>query len=715
MNMIARPPVFGDEPLEDLVLEEQRCDETEILETIDPDDCDSDTSGDGRLVFPDGHGFGAIGLAEQNTDGPFDFGDRRDYSRDAPEELSEFEKEQILAAVDAIGGEREADDVQEQDVLLPNEIAAATETLSPRSEGSFNSPSIQHSVPQVSFTGLPAGFSVRPDGIYVVVASKKADDDLVKECLCSPVRVIDRFRQPDAKGYGRRIAVTNPDRGESLIPVLDHDLENAGKKNLSTFVDLGLRFGKVKRARETVLDLLRRWNPDKLLLSSDRLGWADASCEAFVLGDGRILGNPDVVSLNTESSAVADAICNRGTLADWKKEVAAYCIGNPLMTTVVSLAFVGSLLEVLGRNGGGLHLRGGSSKGKTTLQQAAAMVWGSPDLVQSWRTTDNALEVAAVSANGMLLVLDELGEVSGQALHAAAYMLANGKGKARLGALGRQTAIRKWKVALVSSGEIGIAEKIAEGGKRVKAGQEVRMIDVVADAGNHGAFDTLHGCADGAAFAKMITRASRENHGCAGPAFVEWLLKNREEVADEVRSISKRFTITVEKVYQPPNDGVTGRTLDWFALVAAAGDLATRAGLTGWPALETAGAVADTFGAWLDSRTPDDLGAVDRVRTYLAANSVAFVVVAKSDGTAVSSIGWQDNGFFYIPKQTWSAIHNGISAVIAARELERAGHLVRGDDGNLMSKLSSTILGRPRAYAIRKSILGKNSVSGQAE
>lgn len=88
--------------------------------------------------------------------------------------------------------------------------------------------------------------------------------------------------------------------------------------------------------------------------------------------------------------------------------------------------------------------------------------------MQSWRTTDNALEVAAFSANGMLLVLDELGKVSGQALHSAAYMLANGKGKGRLGVLRRQIPTRSWKLALLSSGEIGIAEKIAEGGKRVQ-------------------------------------------------------------------------------------------------------------------------------------------------------------------------------------------------------------------------------------------------------
>ena len=170
-------------------------------------------------------------------------------------------------------------------------------------------------------------------------------------------------------------------------------------------------FGRVKKARETVLDLLMTWNPDKLMLSTNRQGWADEACEAFVLGGGRLIGDPDVVSVNGDFSTVAEAIQAHGTLEDWKANVAALCVGNPLMTTAVSLAFVGPLLELLGRDGGGLHLRGQSSRGKTTLQRSAASVWGMPTMVQSWRTTDNALEATAAGANGMLLVLDELGVV----------------------------------------------------------------------------------------------------------------------------------------------------------------------------------------------------------------------------------------------------------------------------------------------------------------
>lgn len=562
---------------------------------------------------------------------------------------------------------------------------------------------------QPSMSSLPEGFSRRVDGLYVVIDADKADGEIDEQFLCSPLRVIDLFRERDGSGWGRRIVITNLEGQETTFTVLNETLESKGRGVLAQLVGLGLRYGKVKKARETVLDLLTTWNPDKLMHSTNRQGWADNACEAFVLGGGRLIGDPDVVSVDGDFSAVAAEIRAHGTLEDWKANLAALCVGNTLMITTVSLALVGPLLELLGRDGGGLHLRGRSSRGKTTLQRSAASVWGTPKLVQSWRTTDNALEATAAAANSMLLVLDELGEVNGADLNKAAYMLANGVGKARLGGFSIHRPTRKWKLALLSSGEIGINEKIAESGRRVQAGQEVRLIDVVADAQLHGAFDELHGCADGDAFARLVAGRSGAYYGTAGPQFVQWLLENKETLKGSVEKVSKVFKHLVEKRYSPAKDGVTTRTLNWFALVASAGHLATLAGITGWPRNSVVTAVANTFGEWLDARTPDNLvtatSAVDRVRAYLAANADHFVTIAKSGPTEASTVGWQDKNIFFIPSATWKLIHNGIDTTVAARELDSAGLLVGGDDGNRMRKTPVSIKGRPRAYAVKKLII----------
>ncbi|MFP4360012.1 MAG: DUF927 domain-containing protein [Alphaproteobacteria bacterium] len=120
-----------------------------------------------------------------------------------------------------------------------------------------------------------------------------------------------------------------------------------------------------------------------------------------------------------------------GTLDDWRAAVGAACIGNPLMVLSVSLAFAGALFEPMQAEGGGLHMRGQSSRGKSTILRAAVSVWGSPKFLQSWRATSNGLEGVAAACNGSLIALDEMGEITAREAGATAYMLANGQGKAR--------------------------------------------------------------------------------------------------------------------------------------------------------------------------------------------------------------------------------------------------------------------------------------------
>jgi putative DNA primase/helicase len=121
-----------------------------------------------------------------------------------------------------------------------------------------------------------------------------------------------------------------------------------------------------------------------------------------------------------------------GTEAEWRENVGAPGIGNPLLIAAVSLAFSGPLLAMLGMdNGGGLHFRGSSSCGKSLTVRAAVSVWGSPNFVQSWRATSSGLESVAAASNGTVLALDELAEVLAKDCFEAVYMLANGTGKTR--------------------------------------------------------------------------------------------------------------------------------------------------------------------------------------------------------------------------------------------------------------------------------------------
>ncbi|MFN9977202.1 MAG: DUF927 domain-containing protein, partial [Phycisphaerae bacterium] len=86
------------------------------------------------------------------------------------------------------------------------------------------------------------------------------------------------------------------------------------------------------------------------------------------------------------------------------------------------------MLALVGAEGGGIHYRGPSSCGKSTLLQAAGSVFGGGGLrgwVRSWRATDNALESVAAAHCDLPLLLDEMGEAGADTVAAAAYMLAD--------------------------------------------------------------------------------------------------------------------------------------------------------------------------------------------------------------------------------------------------------------------------------------------------
>ncbi len=174
----------------------------------------------------------------------------------------------------------------------------------------------------------------------------------------------------------------------------------------------------------------------------------------------------------------------------WRNSRAA----NALLVLGISAALAGPLLGLAGYEGGGLHLLGRSSTGKTTALCLAASVWGRGDtlgFVRAWRATINGLEGAAAGVTDTALILDELGQAEARELAAALYMLANGSGKARAHRDGSLRDPKSWRVLTISSGEVPIDAKLAEDhGRKSRAGQLVRMLNIPADRGRgFGVFD----------------------------------------------------------------------------------------------------------------------------------------------------------------------------------------------------------------------------------
>ena len=574
-------------------------------------------------------------------------------------------------------------------------VPAVTEVLDSTTEASAMTSSASPVEPALS---MPDGFALFGDGIYEIPADDTADPIYV----CSPLRVDAIFADQHGKGAGKLVSMLNGKGDWVDIPVFNADMLRKPTEVLATLIDHGLDLAADRKSKGSLLALLQVWKPALRLRTVRRTGWVDANHKAFAAGSSSI-GGTDVLPLIPLTGAGSGLVV-KGSAEDWKANVGILCRDNPLMILAVSLAFSGPLLAPLEIGGGGLHFRGISSSGKTTLLRLAASVWGSRELITQWRATSNGLEAIASTLNDMLLPLDEIAEISARALHEAIYMLANGTGKVRMTKDVVLADHARWRLALISSGEISVEDKLGEARLGAMAGHEVRLIDVEADSQTYGAFDSLHGAPGAAEFADKVNNAVRENHGAPGRVFVERLICSTMRgfggVRNAVRELSRSW------LEELPNaaDGQTERVATRFATIAVAGNMATSMGLTGWEAHAASDAAKQAFLDWYDRRYGAKREAVDAfvkpLQDFLDAKLNTLPDLAAQPLASVPSPGWRDGTRAYLSPRTWSVIFAGIDGVKAAKALLDMQMLLPGEAGRVMRKAPRAIEGRPSLYTV---------------
>jgi len=418
------------------------------------------------------------------------------------------------------------------------------------------------------------------------------------EWICSPLTVEAFTRDQDGGGWGYYLAFADPLGVQKNWAMPARMLSADGGEYRATLLNMGLRIGTTPRARNLLTQYLQSRTPEEFASNTARIGWHGT---AFVLPRETITSGTDAERIVFQSDApIENTFKAKGTPDQWRDRVGALCVGNSRLVFAVACAFAGPLLRPAGMESGGFHYRGDSSSGKTTALKLAASVYGGANYLQRWRATDNALEAIAAQHCDGLLILDELAQIDPKTAGECAYMLANESGKARATRTGTPRARQAWRLLFLSAGELGLADHMAEGQKRTRVGQEVRMVDIAADAGaGLGAFEQLHGMAGGAAFAKHITGQAQTVYGAPGRAWLQWLVDHADTLKASIRSASN----TLAAAMMPANaSGQVERVGARFALVGAAGELATAAGLTGWPAGESERAARACFESWLVAR-----------------------------------------------------------------------------------------------------------------
>lgn len=454
--------------------------------------------------------------------------------------------------------------------------------------------------------GIPFGqFLIKPKGVFFI---KKDEEEPL--FFCSWLKPLALARTIRGESYSIVFEMVDPDgRRKPLVLPLEALQAAGGEAARIMFVRLGGFFGPGIRTRQAFADLCNAIMAKSKNLPRATLvtqtGWIRLKDKhLFVLADKVSGGDCSETVILQSPEAVSLDYAVKGTLQEWQENIGKYCIMNSRLLLAVSVAFAGPLLELLNRESGGLHLVGISSLGKSTLLKVAASVMGEPQvIVKTMNATASAFEIQASLANDAALLLDELGEAPPEQLGGVVYKLSNGVGRGRADTSGNGRERRTWRLLFMTTGETDLESMMKSAGKRTYAGQVLRHANIPADTGSHGVFDSLRGFENGAALSEHLRQAVLHSYGVPFRMFLEKLVdeRNREPVKlqEKLQAIMQRFK---GRAVPEGADGQVGRVASRFALIAAAGELATEYSITGWPKDEAFDGVLVCFSAWLERR-----------------------------------------------------------------------------------------------------------------
>jgi uncharacterized protein (DUF927 family) len=533
--------------------------------------------------------------------------------------------------------------------------------------------------------------------------------------ISAPFEVLGRVRNPNSEGWARLLCWNDDDGHVHTFAVSDADLHGDPSTLCANLASRGLKVATERKARAGLIHYINEVSVKNRVRIVERTGWHEVdNLRVFVLPDISIglIPNEKLI-IQGSTTAPFDS---RGTPADWQKGVGSLVAGHYRAVFAVSIAFAGPLLRLIGREGSGFNFYGQSSRGKTTLAEASASVWGKggrPGFVRSWRSTANALEAIAALHTDTLLVLDELSVVDPREVYAAAYQLTAGTGKGRAARDGSLRQSLSWRTMVLSTGEVRITDKLEENRQRVRPGQQVRLIDVPADAGaGFGVFDSCGVYGDAKALADAIKLAAQSNYGTAGPEFV------RRVLADGWEDCAVAITAAVNAFrdqYAPQDaDPQVLRACDTFALVAVAGELARGFAVVPWPQGEAWEAARRCFNDWFENREGKEAAevqaAIAQVRLFIEQHGHSRFESLNSslDRPVINRAGWRRgdgaNEEWLIPPETWKAeVATGHDPKLLARVLAERGMLKRAKDG---FQRVEKIQGRPqRVYVVTARIV----------
>jgi uncharacterized protein DUF927 len=349
-----------------------------------------------------------------------------------------------------------------------------------------------------------------------------------------------------------------------LAPAVIHELRQFAAK----LRDAGAILPRGDKQRRKLLRSVADSKAPKELVYAAETGWLNDECAVFVKADG-VIGHPDTNIIGTNPNRDVDDqsghLSIAGTWQTWKSSVAQKARLSSIFMFAICVGLAAPLLRIIEHQSFSICIVGRTRIGKTVATLFGASVRGIArigDLI-TWNIKEDRLEQRLVEYNDSIFPIDDLNKMRGsdrdrfERIEDVAYLIEQGHQKGRHSFFAKaHGAARKWRVILLTSHELSVAELADKLKQERREGATVRLSDMPGQLdGLKHIFDRFKTTMDAPTFKRWsrkqftdIARACAENHGAVFERYIDRLIfHGREKVRTVVLKWIESFAEKVGK------------------------------------------------------------------------------------------------------------------------------------------------------------------------
>ncbi len=536
-------------------------------------------------------------------------------------------------------------------------------------------------------------------------------------------------RKTERQSWQHHFAITERSGQQSPFVLPREKLAAGGAAATRSLMKAGIHVVGRDGAQKALVTFLN-FKPKREIARVPHVGWAQVGASWIFVRPDEVITPMDTGSTNyvLDAAATRHGLHLAGTAAEWATEIAAPLEGNSNVALAFATFFAAPLLHFASEPGGGVHLFGVSSIGKTMASAVGQSIYGWPHETAddafgvSWGGTEAGFDALALARTDLGLPLDEITLANPHTAEQVVYKIASGTKGPRATSAGHLRETAHASVLVLSTGEKSLGQFIGSG---LQEGARKRLVDVPAEVATGTAFETISRDQihrEG----KRYFDAMKRQHGAVGLAWQHYLLVELgpNQIEAELDRHRRHFLALPEvgaiaERSHPQVRAVVNR----FTLLAAALHMAIEANLLP-RGVETADAgIIAAMARWVAQRgNTDTAGETVRAarqieQDLLAGLNVRFIHIHLAGNrwtpmTPAEAIKQQTPDRFdgyvkpdrvLVHPKAWRRYCNGVDATEVAQHFKRRGVLIADD--NAGSKTEQVFGQSHRFYVLSRAAL----------